>query len=111
MDAGYVDCPGHQAIKRVNFSYEMPSTKTTYRRVTGHDTDGITLLREQTRAGANACTGCCSLDASMAATDNNDIIPFHAIYLSTCGGGVNVQLSKESLPNYRTTLTNQIIRS
>ena len=54
LDTGAVDDPAHDAVERVDFSYQMAFAQPAYGGITGHLTNGFKLMGEQERTRAHA---------------------------------------------------------
>src|SRR5690606_19389696 len=59
LDAGGICHPSHQAIQRVDLTYQMPLAQAADRRIARHGADGCSLQRDESRACAIArgCAG------------------------------------------------------
>jgi hypothetical protein len=75
VDATKIGRTPHNAIQSVNLAHKMTLPETSDSGVAGHGADcrGMMRYKDNMRAHARRCPG--SLNASVAAADNNDVTP------------------------------------
>jgi hypothetical protein len=65
--------PAHNPVHCVDLADEMPFAQTTYRGITGHDTDAVTLQRDKRRLAAQPRSRAGGFGTRMAPANNDDI--------------------------------------
>ena len=78
LDAGGIGDPPHQAVERVDLTYQMALAQPADGGIARHDADGLALHRHQRSCRTGPGRGGRGLAAGMAAADDDDIvIPAH----------------------------------